>query len=421
MISRQLESWLHANEGRPQVIHVMGLRQTGKTTLMDLFRKDFKDSLHYPLHDLVTLRRYENRPENWVLEVEGELESRRGTSRLPLHVFVDEIQKIPSLFQAIQGLYDRHKGDLKFWIWGSSAVPQKRRRAETLAGRVLIKTLWPFSQAELLGRESIVPLMTDPRKLRKAVTATEPRGYLATLGRWLTHSLLPEPNQTASLTQAQDLLLSFQATYLENEIRWERLVRDLGIFEQTVLLAAAESGSIANFLKMGRTVGTSSNTVKSFFEIMKDTFVCRMLPAFSRSLRVQISKSPKHYFTDVGLARFVSGERSILEKTSANFGRHLEGFVVNEIFKQVEYHSLPWKLSYLRTKTGIEVDLIVSSEDVKFAVEVKAASRVDGSDLRAIRRIMELDPTVSYGLLVSMQPAPFDLGGKLYNIPVWCL
>jgi predicted AAA+ superfamily ATPase len=421
MISRQLESWLHANAKRSQVIHVMGLRQTGKTTLMDLVRRNFKDSLHYPLHDLVTLRRYESQPETWVLELEGELEARRGTGKLPLHVFVDEVQKIPSFFQAIQGLYDKHKGVLKFWIWGSSAVPQKKRRAETLAGRVLIKTLWPLSQAELLGRESVVPLLTDPRQLRKAVTTREPRGYRAVLGKWLTHSLLPEPNQILSLSQAQDLLLSFQATYLENEIRRENLVKDIGIFEQIVSLAAGESGSIANFLKLGRTVGTSSHTVKSFFEILKDTFVCRILPAYSRSLRVQISKSPKHYFTDIGLARFVAGERSMLEKASVNFGRHLEGFVINELFKQVEYGSLPWKLNYLRTKTGVEANLIISSEDVKFAVEIKAASRIDGSDLRGMRKIMELDPSVAFGILVSMQPAPFDLGDKLYNVPIWCL
>jgi len=93
LLARQLEEWLLKVADRPQIVHVMGLRQTGKTTLMDAFRQRFPGAFHYPLYDLVTLRKYESQPERWVLELEEALGKISHTGRL--QVFVDEVQKIP--------------------------------------------------------------------------------------------------------------------------------------------------------------------------------------------------------------------------------------------------------------------------------------------------------------------------------------
>ncbi|MGB9521303.1 MAG: ATP-binding protein, partial [Anaerolineales bacterium] len=300
---------MHKVSDRPQIIHIMGLRQTGKTTLMDAFRKRFPAALYYPLYDLVTLRKYESQPERWVFELEAALKKMGHKSRL--QVFVDEIQKIPTFFQALQGLYDTHKGKIKFWIWGSSARPLKRQRAETLAGRSLSKVLWPLSQTELLQKSSCLPYLFDPVKLECNLDMEEPRGYTLSLSRWIQQTMLPEPNLLEDKEQALELLSAYQATYLENEIRRENLVEDIGRFEQFLALAASENTRIIDYASKAKVLGVSPHTVKSYYGILEDTFVCKTLSAYSKSLRVQIRKSPKVYFSDTGFARFIAGEHGL--------------------------------------------------------------------------------------------------------------
>lgn len=419
MIARQLEAWLKKVKNAPQIVHLFGLRQTGKTTLMNAFRENFPKVLYYPLFDLVTLRKYEDHPENWVLEVESAIKKTSKTSII--HVFVDEIQKIPSFFQALQGLYEQYKGRAKFWIWGSSARPLKRQRAETLAGRSVSRVLWPLSQAEILQKESCIPDLFDFKKLEKNLEISEPRGYRQFLTKGFQQSLLPEPFLISEAGLAQELLRSYQATYIENEIRRENMVEDIGRFEQFLTLAASESAQIVDYSSKAKVLGISPHTVKAYYGILEDTFVCRMIQAYSQSLRVQIRKSPKAYFSEAGLARFIAGERGVPGEGTRQFGFLVENFVVMEIIKQIEYFGLPWKLSYFRTKTGVEVDLIISGEKGKIAVEIKSAKTISRKDCQSIMTLMELDSTVKFGIIFSFQSAPLRLTKNIINIPIWNL
>ncbi len=418
MIARQLYSWLEQMSSRPQIIHLWGLRQTGKTSLMEVFRKKFPQALHYPLQDLVTLRKYETHPENWVLEIESAL---KKNNSLPLMVFVDEIQKIPDLFQALQGLYDTHKKKIKFWIWGSSARPIKRQRAETLVGRSLSKVLWPLSQSEILQSESCLPHIFDPKKLHKKIRDSEPRSYASFLNRAIQHSLLPEPFLTEETSFAHELLYSYQATYLENEIRRENLVNDIGHFEQFLSLAASENTQVLNYVSKAKVLGLSPHTIKNYYSILQDTFVANFLTPYSASFRVQISKSPKVYFSDPGLARFVSGERGLAQEKTQSYGKLIEGFVITEIQKQIEYQALPWKLSYLRLKSGLEIDLIIQQGKKKIAIEIKSGKTVLKKDLRFIKDFIERDPSITHGYVISRQALPFKLENKIYSLPIWDL
>jgi len=334
---------------------------------------------------------------------------------------VDEVQKIPALFQALQGLYEQYRKNVKFWIWGSSARPMKRSRAETLAGRSVSKVLWSLSQSEILRRDSRLKNIFEPESLRNAIDTDEPRDYVSFLKRCFQRTLLPEPHLLEDLQIAHEVLQSYQATYLENEIRRENLVEDIGVFDQFVSLAAGEDTQIVNYLSKARALGVSPHTIKSYYGILEDTYVVNKIPAYSKSLRVQISKSPRIYFSDTGLARFICGERGMPNEQSVQFGKLVEGFVVNEIMKQIEYQSLPWKLSYLRTKTGMEVDLVIACGRLKIAVEIKAGRKISTHDCRSISGLMEMDKEIKHGIVFSLQSAPFVLTENIFNFPIWNL
>lgn len=420
MIHRQLEGWLQKQVHTPQIIQIQGLRQTGKTTLMEEFRRQFPGSLHFPLQNLPVLQRYEAQPQRFVIEVEQQLERWRGKNRGPLPVFVDEIQKVPLLYQALQGLYDSHKGKIKFWIWGSSARDTKRKRAETLAGRILTKILMPLSQQEANGRESIIPHLLKPAEWARH-SIPEPIHFLEKWQQGLLQSLLPEPYLAELQENAYALLESYQATYLENEIRRENWVSDIGLFQRFLVLAATENGNISNHAAKAKVLEISPITVKNYYNILEDTFVCKFLPVYSQSFRVQISKSPKIYFTDTGLARFVAGHRGVLHPGTEPFGDSLEASVIMELFKQVEYHSLPWKLFYFRTKTGVEADCVIKTPEQTIACEIKSARRVSREHYRDIQKLFEMDQKISFGIVFSLDPHLGEVAPKIYNLPVWNL
>lgn len=417
MIPRILENWLDRVADQPQIVQIYGLRQTGKTTLMENFKERYPHHLYYPLYDLVTLRIYESNPEKWVLEIEDYY--KKNIEDKTLHVFIDEIQKIPDLFQALQGLYQKYKGKIKFWIWGSSARPLKRQRAETLAGRSLSRTLWPLSYSEISRRESQIIHLFEPTSLEKNIEINKPRGFSQDLKKLFQSTLLPEPYLLKDQLLVEDLIAGYQASYIENEIRRENLVQDIGVFERFLNLAASENTEIVNYSAQAKVLGIDSKTIKNYYGILEDTFVIRSLPAYSKSLRVQTSKSPKIYFTDTGLARFISGERGFPSENTRSYGKLIEGFVINEIMKQIEYHALPWKLSYLRTKHNLEVDLIITQGKESIAVEIKNTSKINSSDYKSLLQMMELDPSIKYGVIISNQSAPFRVHKKIYNFPLW--
>ncbi len=417
MIKRQLINQLQNLQRRPQAIHLMGMRQVGKTTLMESFRETLAPTLDYKLQDLVTLRTYEHTPQQWVLEIENQLKKNKGRV---LHVFVDEIQKIPDFFQGIQGLYDQHKGKIKFWIWGSSARPLKRKRAETLAGRSLLRTLWPLSQSECLNQPSVVPHLFDIETLEKELQLEEPRDYLSFFQHAIRSTLLPEPFLLKELSATHDLLSSYQASYLENEIRRENLVDDIGLFERFLMLAAGRNTEILHDTEKAKILGVHHRTVHNYYGILEDTFVCRKIPAYGAGFKMQISKSPKVYFSDTGLARFVAGERGIPAEDTSAFGKIFEGFVVDEILKQIDYHQLGWKPSYFRTKTGLEVDLILTQGTHSVAIEIKSSRKISQGDTLSLQKLMKMDQTIQRGFVVSRQPT-FQINDRTWNIPVWNL
>ncbi|MBI1908766.1 MAG: ATP-binding protein [Deltaproteobacteria bacterium] len=420
MIERQLKAWLGEQVQNPQVVQIQGLRQTGKTTLMEQFREQFPGSLHYPLQNLVILQRYRGEPERWVLEIEQELSKRAKETPAVLPVFVDEVQKIPAFYQAIQGLYDAHKGRIKFWIWGSSARPIKRNGAETLAGRVFTRILWPFSQSEVFQKESVVSHLAAPETL-SSLGSAEPIGYSEFLTRFFSQSLLPEPYLEEVREKSFAILESYQSTYLENEIRRENLVRDIGLFQRFLVLAASENGNNANYAAQAKVLGISPLTVQNYYHLLEDTFVCSLLPAYSQSFRVQVAKSPRICFSDVGLARFVAGERGLVHEGTAAYGKIFEPFVVMEVKKQIDYHQLPWKLFYFRTKTGVEVDLVVKAPGQTFACEIKSEKKIGPGDFRGIQKLMNLDPTIQHGIVFSLDPRMGPVAPRIYNVPVWNL
>jgi hypothetical protein len=297
----------------------------------------------------------------------------------------------------------------------------KKKRAETLAGRFISRTLYPLAQSEILKQDSVVPCLLEYPRYVSGINHLTPDNYEAFLNRCFRHSQLPEPFLADDIEAVDDLLEAYQASYLENEIRRENLVMDIGIFTRFLRIAASENSSVVNYSSIAKDLAVSSPTVRTYQDILTDTFVTSHLNPYSSRIRIQVCKSPKVYFSDTGLARFISGERGIPVRTGRIYGSLFECFVYNEILKQKQYHHLPWDLYFLRTKTGTEVDLILSSGEMKCAIEVKCKEKISAEDYRGIEYLMSCDTSIAFGIVISLQGAPLKLTDKIYNLPAWNL
>ncbi len=365
---------------RSNSFFLFGARGTGKTTyIRSAFHPD--RALYVDLLDPEEQDRYRRNP--------GRLESQVRALPAPVEwVLIDEVQRAPRLLDVIQRLIE--DGSRRFVLTGSSGRKLRRGASNLLAGRAFVYDLFPLTAPEL----------ADAFDLDEAL-------------RWGT---LPRVFALASEEDKQAYLRAYTRTYLQEEIVAEQIVRRLDPFRHFLEVAAQSNGAIVNFTNIARDVGADPKTVISYFSILEDTLVGFLLPPFHRSIRKQQRTSPKFYCFDPGVKRALERTLTIpLQPGTYDYGRAFEHFVVTQIRHLSRYRYPDWRLSYLRTGGGAEVDLVIERPGMPAAlIEIKSADRVSERDARGLARFTG-DFTDPSALCISRDPTRLRIGS------VWCL
>ena len=341
---------------------MLGARGTGKTWLLN---KHFKDVavIWVNLLENREFLKYQRRPELLRLEITGAL---RDASPTTSWVIIDEVQRIPQLLNEVHSMIeDSDLGpNLKFGLSGSSARKLKRGGANLLAGRALLNHLFPLTAEEL--------------------------GASFDLNSVLAWGMLPAVTKQPNDLVRSEQLQTYIAVYLREEIREEQVVRNLDPFSRFLEVAAQSSGTIVNYSKIGRDCNLDSRAVARYFQILEETLLGVFVQPYHRSVRKQQGKSPKFYFFDTGVMRALEGTLDMpVKESSYGYGRLFEHFIVWEILKLNEYTRKRFKISYLVTKDGIEIDLIVERRNqTDIIIEIKSSNnpnRDDAKNLRAMK------------------------------------
>lgn len=320
-------------------VFLFGARQTGKTTLI---MQQFPNAIYYDLLKTDLLNRLRQKPH---LLREGLENKPEGTL-----VIIDEIQQIPELLNEIHWLIS-HK-NLRFILCGSSARKLRRHGVNTLGGRAVPQYLFPFVSCE-------IPDFDIDRAVNNGMI---PRHYL-------------KNNQ-------KELLKAYVGIYLKEEIQAESLVRNLANFSRFLEIAALTDGEMVNYLNIASDCGVSANTVKEYFQILEDTLVGYMVPAFAKSLKRKIVQSPRFYFFDIGISNYLLGRNS-MKRGTPEYGHAFEHIIIQELIAYIKYTDNPNKLSYWRTYTQIEVDAILGN--AKVAIEIKSVEEVQNKHLNGLK------------------------------------
>jgi len=303
---------------------LFGARGTGKSTLIkERFPGAHVVNLLLATHE----ERLSRNPDDLVAEVEA-------LNPIVSHVVIDEIQKIPKLCDIVHFLIEEKRVPQKFILTGSSARKLKSSGANLLAGRALYCNLFPFSYREL----------GDDFDLQKA----------------LSYGLLPEAWNRGKSQSIVRFLRAYGQTYLKEEVWAEHLIRKLEPFRKFLEVAAQHNAQIVNYSAIAKIVGVDVKTVQTYFQILEETYLGIILEPFSRSIRHQVHGAPKFYFVDIGIARTLSRLVGFpAQPTTTEYGRVFEQFIVLECIKLNAYLELDYRFSYLTTKAGAEIDLII--------------------------------------------------------------
>ena len=379
-VSRQIEALLRHSLDRGKSVLLLGPRQTGKTTLLGLLQKDLEISLVNPSARL----RYEKDPSLLEKEVAA-LPARRG---MPPVVCLDEIQKAPALFDAIQDLIDR--GKARFVLTGSSARKLRRGHFVNL----------------LPGR--VVTLRLDPFTLREAPSIP--------LEDRLVFGELPGIAQTPAVEDREIDLRSYVTTYLEQEVRAEAIVRNLGSFARFLELAASESGAAVNFSKLSQEIGVAHTTIASYYEIMEDCLIVeRVEPWTQTKTRKKLTRAHKYLFFDSGVRRAAAGEPPALPPSRA--GASFEEWVGIQFIRLARDAAQTTRLHFWRDPNGPEVDWVLHRGDELIPVEVKWSEAPTAADARHLGIFLREYPAAKRGYIVCRTPRRFQLTPQVLALP----
>lgn len=334
---------------------LFGARGTGKSTLL---RQQFKDEpvLWFDLLDRDLEGRLQRRPSSLSEEIAAAIKSNAKIS----WIVIDEVQKIPELLDTVHREIERKR--VRFALTGSSSRKLKRGGANLLAGRALENHLFPLTHRELGDKFDLDFVL-----------------------RW---GSLPQVFSVDE-SERKDYLRTYVHTYLKEEVIAEQLLRKLPPFRAFLDTIGSVSGKIINYSNIARDVGSDSVTVKSYFEILEETYLGFHLSAYHRSIRKRQRQNPKFYIFDLGVAAGLRNQLNLaIEPQTYAYGDAFEQFIVCEIYRLNHYLKKDWRLSYLRTKDDAEIDLVIERPGQKTAlIEIKSKSRIDPTDVSGLARL----------------------------------
>lgn len=388
-------------------VMVVGPRQAGKSTLVKELIATDADTGYLTLDDLGNLEAARRDPIGFV-------EGRTGT------VAIDEIQRAPELLLPIKAAIDRDRRPGRFILTGSAEVMLLPSVSESLAGRIEVHTLWPFSQAEIAGVDpGIVPALLGQGTRPPTTPATRRDEMIERLARGGFPEAVSRPDDRRA-----EWLDSYLSAIVQRDLRDLANIERLAEIPALLASLAARMRAPLNKADVGSSVGIPRSSLDRYLTLLEHVFLVRRLPAWHSNRIKQITKAPKLLIADSALLmHLLRADRTRLERDDALLGTVLECFVGMELAKQLAATSPRTALMHMRTARGVEVDFVLEGTGGEVAgFEVKAAATVRADDFKHLSRLRDsLGDRFVRGVVLYAGGEPLRFGDRLEAWPLACL
>lgn len=334
LIDRKIETFVKENLSVFPAVVILGPRQCGKSTLAKMLYQNSNAYLYLDLQNLDDL----NKLREPMLFFQANQD---------VTICLDEIQLVPELFSVLRSEIDRHRRPGRFILLGSASQDLIQKTSESLAGRVGLIELTPFTIEEV---EQNIDFELNKFWLRGGY----PDSYLASSEQG---SVLWRENFLRTYVERDIPQLGFQIPALQ--------------LRRLLTMCAHNQGQLFNSSRLGESLGVTYQTIRRYIDLMEQTFIIRSLPPFEKNIKKRLVKSPKIFVRDSGLLhRLLQVDDFNSLMGNPVFGSSWEGFVIENIISSLR----DCKFSFYRSATGDELDLLIERGSRTIAVECKASS-----------------------------------------------
>jgi predicted AAA+ superfamily ATPase len=412
---------------KDKIIVLTGPRQAGKTTLIKK-QLSQENLIGYINFDDIRDRQIVQNPK---LGLKEAIKRRCLDIKSPnLVIVLDECQKCPLLFDEVKLIHDANNKHPKFVLTGSSSLELYSKSAESLAGRVRNLHLSPFSFSEYLDTK---PILQNKKfaymPYLKNQSLTEEIGKeifynilpskdirLQCLDEILIYGSFPECALYHNAEEKIEFLANYRNTYIEKDVLQIPLIDDWKPYNQLLEFLATYNACTFHIKDLIKHIGISDKTIKKYLAILEKTMLLHVLPIYTKSVKRRLAKSPKIYFSDMGLVSYLTESYDLHTlRSTGDIGNRLESFVISEFIKATENDLRPNPLSFWRTSNGYEVDLIYSYQNKLIPIEIKYGQ----PKLKSLRVFSEEQNNIQYNCVLYRGNYKYDKQTNTHFVPIW--
>ncbi len=440
IIPRIFDSYLEKYLKSPLITIIIGPRQSGKTTTIIRFLEDVPQNRKFYLNldslfdrDRVTVK------ENYLQDrIEETLGHTLDRLKEQFFLFIDEAQKLPAIFENLKILYDLYSPHLKIIISGSSSLELLDRTSETLAGRVQILRIYPFTMSEAslyegLGDtecarnvyDSIFTGTINKDSLTALIREYKPKSnkMIRLIDSLITRSLFPPTFSRITEDAIPRWLMDYIDTYLEKDMRSLKEIGNIDGYRRVVAQLSTRAGSLLEYNKLGADAGVNQITTKKYVAIWQESLLGFLLSPFFINLSTRIKKSKKVYFVDNALIWALSGfrDRRLID-AAGDTGHFFENLIISDFLKWGINLETPASFSFWEKSQVTEVDLVISTRGMTIPVEIKYSDKWDNKNLRSIEIFRDIHKekgiTIPFSLIIYRGEFKI-LDNNIFCIPAW--
>lgn len=375
---------MHIRNITPQIVEALsdtpvvmlnGARQTGKSTLAKSLISEKHIGRYVTLDDASVLAAARHDPAGFI-------------SGLGESTVIDEIQRAPELFLAIKADVDRNRKPGRYLLTGSANVLLLPRLSESLAGRMEIFTLWPFSQGEFGGvRERFIDRVFSEHVTGSADIVADTD--IPLLERVIRGGY-PEAAARGSESRRRAWFGAYITTILQRDVRDIANIDGLTAMPRLLSMLATRSTALLNYSELSRTTGLPQSTLKRYMALFETIFLIDHLPAWYSNLGKRLVKTSKLVMNDTGLVATLLGVNAARLEDTPLCGALMENFVIMELNKQISWSDTKPAMLHYRTQAGQEVDVVLEDNAGRVVgIEIKSSKSVGGQDFRGLQSLAE--------------------------------
>lgn len=385
----------------PSVL-VAGARQIGKSTIVQNMDREY-----IVMDDITQLEAAAYDPQGYI-------------EQIAKPVTIDEIQKTPQLLTSIKLYIDKNRHNGEFLLTGSANVLNLNRANESLAGRLIELTMYPFSAKEKNHDTSTNFLdylfEGSIEKLRVTKQQSENVKQFIIEGGYPLSFMMNSPKERFLWFN------SYISTYIERDIRSIGELRDIDNFIRFFNVLAPRTASILNKSNIANDTSLNSATVDNYISLLEKVYQIHLLKPYYENIGKTFIKSPKVYLTDSGLSSHILGIRDENDLDNSNYkGNVYETFIFTELLKHMTYSQNLMEYFYYRTQDKKEIDFIIKRQDKILAIEVKSSYSVSHSDFKHIIDFQNRSAYKVVGLVFYHGDKTAGFGKNLFAIPIGSL